>query len=115
MRIAELVKSVEYVVDAEGHKKGVLLDFALWEALLAFLENSGDTEVVRQTLATYDIKGMLDREQVKSEAPEADLSTKNQRLLKLLTAAPHDDKDAEWWADFERELAENRLTFRVIE
>ena len=42
-------------------------------------------------------------------------SPQNQRLLELLHAAPKDDKDAAWWADFERELAENRLTFREIE
>jgi prevent-host-death family protein len=44
----------------------------------------------------------------------ASLSPRNQRLLELLQAAPEDDKDAEWWSDFERELAENRLTFREI-
>jgi prevent-host-death family protein len=43
------------------------------------------------------------------------LSPRNQRLLELLGAAPDDDKDAEWWADFERELAENRLSLREIE
>lgn len=43
------------------------------------------------------------------------LSPQNQRLLELLRAAPDDDKDAEWWASFERELAENRLSFREIE
>jgi prevent-host-death family protein len=40
---------------------------------------------------------------------DSPLSPQNQRLLKLLRAAPDDEKDAEWWADFERELAENRL------
>jgi PHD/YefM family antitoxin component YafN of YafNO toxin-antitoxin module len=43
------------------------------------------------------------------------LSLQNQRLLALLRAAPDDDKNAEWWADFEHELAENRLTFRETE
>ena len=46
---------------------------------------------------------------------EAPLSPRNQRLLELLQNVPDDDKDAEWWADFERELAENRLTFREPE
>ena len=45
----------------------------------------------------------------------ASLSPRNQRLLELLQAAPEGDKDAEWWSDFERELAENRLTFREVE
>jgi hypothetical protein len=43
------------------------------------------------------------------------LSPQNQHLLELLGAAPDDDKDAAWWADFERELEENRLSLREIE
>ena len=46
---------------------------------------------------------------------DSPLSPQNQRLLELLRAAPDDDKDAEWWTDFERELAENRLSLREIE
>jgi prevent-host-death family protein len=46
---------------------------------------------------------------------DSSLSPQNQRLLELLGATPDDDKDAEWWADFERELAENRLSLREIE
>ena len=49
------------------------------------------------------------------EHPAESLSPQNQRLLELLRAVPDNDKDAEWWADFERELAENRLTFRELE
>jgi prevent-host-death family protein len=43
------------------------------------------------------------------------VSSKNQRLLTLLDAPPDDDKDVDWWRDFDRELAENRLTFRDVE
>jgi hypothetical protein len=46
---------------------------------------------------------------------EQPLSPRNQRLLELLRATPEDDKEADWWADLERELAENRLAFRGIE
>ena len=43
------------------------------------------------------------------------LSVHNQSLLNLLRATPDGDKDAKWWADFDRELAENRLTLRESE
>ncbi len=46
---------------------------------------------------------------------EGFLSPQNQRLLELLHATPEDDKDAEWWSDLDRELADNRLTFRELE
>ena len=38
------------------------------------------------------------------------LSPKNRQALKLLTAwmSVPDDQGADWWADFERELADNR-------
>ncbi len=43
------------------------------------------------------------------------LSPKNRQALKLLQAwmsAP-DDKSADWWNDFEHELAKHRPSFRI--
>ena len=43
------------------------------------------------------------------------LNSKNRQALKLLQvwmSAP-DDKGADWWADFERELAQRRPAFRT--
>ncbi len=34
-----MLKDVQFVVDAEGNKKAVQLDFSLWEAILSFIEN----------------------------------------------------------------------------
>ena len=46
---------------------------------------------------------------------ETSLSLRNRRLLELLHTAPDDDKGAEWWDDFERELADDRPAFRELE
>ena len=96
MRIAELVKSAEYVVDVEGNKKAVLLDVALWEELLALLEHVAEPE-----------------------APQAatNISRRNQKALALLQAydAELDDKDEAWWGAFEADLRENHLTLREFE
>ena len=40
---------------------------------------------------------------------------RNQQLLELLRNAPADDKGREWWAKFNEELADNRLSFREPE
>ena len=42
MRIQEIVESAQVVIDANGIKKAVLLDFALWEEILELLEDLED-------------------------------------------------------------------------
>ncbi len=44
----ELLQTVEFVVDNRGHKKAVLLDYAMWEELLALLEDWADAEEIRR-------------------------------------------------------------------
>ncbi len=38
MTVAELTASIQFVVDENGHKKAVLLDFAAWQEILSCLE-----------------------------------------------------------------------------
>ncbi len=48
--IYELIGAAEFVIDAEGQKKAVLLDFSVWEDLLNLLEDiedSAETESIR--------------------------------------------------------------------
>lgn len=49
--------------------------------------------------------------------PEAALSPPNRQALALHEAwyAEPDDLGQEWWAEFEEELRQNRLNFRVID
>ena len=48
MSIAELVQKAQFVVDANGKKKAVVVDFAVWEELLTWLEDLEDVEEVKQ-------------------------------------------------------------------
>jgi hypothetical protein len=45
--VAELIKSAEFLVDQAGNKKAVQLDFAVWQALLAWLEELEEIEDVQ--------------------------------------------------------------------
>ena len=84
---------------AYGHERVVITSRGKPKAILVGIEEMKRLEALERAIG-------------QTEAP---LSPQNQRLLELLRAAPEDDKDAEWWSDFERELAKNRLTFREIE
>ena len=48
MSIAELVQKARFVVDANGKKKAVVVDFAVWEELLTLLEDLEDVEENKQ-------------------------------------------------------------------
>jgi hypothetical protein len=39
MYLSDMLQDVQFVVDAEGNKKAVQLDFSLWEAIVSFIEN----------------------------------------------------------------------------
>ncbi len=47
MSIKELLESAEYLVDASGKKKAVVVDFQVWEELLTLLEDSEDAEELK--------------------------------------------------------------------
>ena len=44
MLITELLQSAQFVVDAGGNKKAVVLDYTIWEELLTLLEDLEDIE-----------------------------------------------------------------------
>lgn len=44
MTIAELNNKVEYLTDATGQRKAVVLDLSVWEELLRFLEELADEQ-----------------------------------------------------------------------
>jgi hypothetical protein len=47
MSVPELLEKAQFVVDASGKKKSVLLDYAAWEALLTLLDDLEDIEDMR--------------------------------------------------------------------
>ncbi len=45
--VTDLLQKAQFVVDASGNKKAVLLDYTAWEELLSLLEDLEDAEEVR--------------------------------------------------------------------
>ena len=48
MTVQEILRKAEFVVDAEGKRKAVLLDYEVWQALLGLLEDWEDAEEIRR-------------------------------------------------------------------
>ncbi len=48
MSVYELLQRSQFVVDASGKKKSVVLDYAVWEELLVLLEDFEDAEEIRR-------------------------------------------------------------------
>jgi hypothetical protein len=52
MSLAELVESVEFVVDAQGNRKAVVVDLAVWKEVLQILadtlEEAEDAQAIRE-------------------------------------------------------------------
>ncbi len=48
MSIIQLLESAQFVVDANGNRKSVVLDYKLWEELLSLLEDLEDAEEIRR-------------------------------------------------------------------
>jgi hypothetical protein len=44
-----LLRSVQYVVDSDGHTSAVLVDLDVWEQILTLLEDLEDAEEMRRT------------------------------------------------------------------
>jgi hypothetical protein len=48
MAVTELLQTAQFLVDAEGNKKSVVLDYTLWEELLTWLEDLEDAEEIQR-------------------------------------------------------------------
>ena len=53
MSITELVKSAQFMIDADGTKKAVVLDMAVWEELLTLLDYLTDTVEAAEAYEEY--------------------------------------------------------------
>jgi hypothetical protein len=53
MSITELVASAQFVVDAEGNRKAVVLDLPIWEELLNLLDELDDLTDTAAAVAAY--------------------------------------------------------------
>lgn len=54
MTIADLLDSAQFVVDAEGNKKAVLLDFTVWQEFVAWVEELEDLTDTAAAAAAYE-------------------------------------------------------------
>ncbi|MFN8455420.1 MAG: hypothetical protein U0401_12260 [Anaerolineae bacterium] len=52
MSVVELIESAEFLVDAQGNKKAVQVDLAVWEEIVALLEQM--EEGLEVELAAWD-------------------------------------------------------------
>jgi hypothetical protein len=48
MSVTELLHTARFVVDAEGNKKAVMVDYDIWEELLSILEDWEDAQEIKQ-------------------------------------------------------------------
>ena len=48
MSTAELLRSVQFLVDTSGNKKAVLLDYSVWEDLLTHMEDLEDAQEIQR-------------------------------------------------------------------
>jgi hypothetical protein len=65
MSETNLLQSVHYVVDSDGHKSAVLVDLEVWEQILTLLEDLEDAEEIRR--AREEDEGTIPWEQVKAD------------------------------------------------
>lgn len=48
MTIADILKSVKFVVNPDGHQSAVVVDMAVWEQIVTLLEDLEDAEDVKK-------------------------------------------------------------------
>ena len=48
MSVTELLQTARFVVDADGNKQAVMVDYDVWEELLTILEDWEDAQEIKQ-------------------------------------------------------------------
>jgi len=48
MTIAEILNSVKFVVNPDGHQSAVVVDMDVWEQIVTLLEDAEDAEEIKQ-------------------------------------------------------------------
>ncbi len=65
MQMTELISSARFVVDSDGQKKAVVLDYGHWQELLTLLEDLSDLHEIERAFASGD--EAISLEQAKEE------------------------------------------------
>ena len=48
MSISEILEQAQFLVDADGNRKAVVMDYQLWEGLVSMLEDLEDAREIEQ-------------------------------------------------------------------
>ncbi|RPH60108.1 MAG: hypothetical protein EHM81_06935 [Chloroflexi bacterium] len=54
MTIAEILNSVKFVVEPDGHQSAVVVDLNVWEQIILLLEDAEDAEEMKQSRAVKE-------------------------------------------------------------
>ncbi|MXX38947.1 MAG: hypothetical protein F4Y91_06370 [Gemmatimonadetes bacterium] len=73
MGVADLIQKSRFVVDSNGEKQAVLLDYAVWEALLNLLEDLEDSEEIDRLRAAAEESIPWEQAKVELQASRADV------------------------------------------
>ncbi len=61
MKAKDLIKKTKFILDSDGKRKAVQLDYATWEELLEFLKDVEDAEIARVLDEVYaEVDSSLD-------------------------------------------------------
>jgi hypothetical protein len=54
MTVADILKSVKYVVNPNGQQSAVVVDMDVWEQIITLLEDAEDAEEIKQARAVKE-------------------------------------------------------------
>lgn len=109
------------IITSRGKPKAVIIGIEELERLEALEDSEAspamgspllETLLVNMTKKNLPDEAMIDLVEVRPKQTEIKGYTDHASLLVLLQSPPDDDKGPEWWAEFEKELTENRFLLR---
>ncbi len=54
MTVADILNSVKFVVNPDGHQSAVVVDLDVWEQIVTLLEDAEDTEEIKKARAVKE-------------------------------------------------------------
>ncbi len=54
MTLAEILNSIKFVVDPDGHQSAVMVNLDVWEQIVTLLEDAEDTEEIKKARAVKE-------------------------------------------------------------
>ena len=73
MGVADLIQKFQFVVDSNGEKQSVLIDYAVWKELLNLLEDIEDSEEIDRLRAATEESIPWEQAKVELQASRADV------------------------------------------